>query len=214
MYKNSRLLYELGLLCGVFFYKDERLFGYLKKQNFKNTFFGQNIYDVCVLFAKNDLSVIEKIRRYWPDDIAKVYAYLKKILDLTDIDSLGVNTPLYSLMILQEDMREFFLSEMQKMQEQDLLYQGFVNDVWFELKDKKDFMVDDATAVVLYFESVGYVDGAERLSDVIVSFNARIMLINQSLEKESLIRRLSLYLQKDNETVELFNKIKHELQKL
>ncbi len=214
MYKNSRLLYELGLLCGVVFYKDERLFGYLKKQNFKNTFLGQNIYDACVFFARNDLSVIEKIRRYWPDDIAKVYADLRKILDVTDIDSLGVNTPLYALMILQEDMREFFLSEMQKMQEQDLMYEGFVNDVWFELKDKKDFMVDDATAVVLYFESVGYVDGAERLNDVIVSFNARIMLIKQSLEKESLIRRLSLYLQKDNETVELFNKIKHELQKL
>jgi hypothetical protein len=165
------------------------------------------------VFSEDKIPFIEKIRSLWPTRIGDVFKYLSAAEQVADKDFGGINTPLYCLLILQEEMKQHFLAVLLKIQNEDLLYKDFVRDVWLEVHDKKDFHTDEAEAVLLYFEKIDFRKGVEIVGEVIEKYSYRIKSINQNVEKEDLLRRLYLYCQFDDNATIKFKELKNELQK-
>lgn len=185
----NRESYELAVLHGMLTYNDMRPVGYLKPSNFIfKTADVENSKIFEVLCSTLDFDARLKAFRK-----LGAWSLIYSILSIERgymCDYLGVNSPKYCLLILQE-VFEASVKEKLQLLSTDALYSPIVQNVFAEIDLSDMDCFEMADNVLAYFRKINFELGVLSFEELIVNIDKRVRKINQNFEIDMLTTRLS-----------------------
>ena len=185
----NRESYELAVLHGMLTYNDMRAVGYLKPSNF---IFKTADIDNSKIFNVlcSTLDFHERLKAFRK---LGAWSLIYSILSIERgimYDYLGVNTPKYCLLILEE---VFEASAKEKLQllSNDALYAPIVQNVFAEIELSDMDCFEMADNVLAYFRKINFELGVLSFEELIENIDKRVKQINQNFEIDMLATRLS-----------------------
>jgi hypothetical protein len=186
----NRESYELAVLHGMLTFNDMRSVGYLKPSNFifkiadvENS----KIFEVLC----STLDFHERLKAFrklgpW----AVIYSCISVERGIM-YDYLGVNTPKYCLLILEE-VFEASVKEKLQLLSNDALYAPIVQNVFAEIELNNDMdCFEMAENILAYFRKINFELGVLIFEELNENINERVRQINQNFEIDMLATRLS-----------------------
>jgi hypothetical protein len=186
---KHQAIYEQAILHGMLIYNDLRAVGYLKPNNFRyKTANMENSKIFDILSRVPDYSVrnaeFEKAGGSYINTIISLLLHKGYMSDL-----MGVNTPKYALLMLENIFKESIKDCLKRLSE-DALHSQIVQNVYAETELSTFDCFDLAENILAYFQSINFKSGVLVFEELIQSIDARVKQINQKHEVEMLTSRL------------------------
>jgi hypothetical protein len=187
--------YERAVLHGMLIYNDLRSVGYLKPSNFRHKtgeIENSKIFEVL----GRVLDYAERVREF-KHGAASLFTAL--VVDKGYMsDYLGVNTPKYSLLILENIFKEAVRVRLKKLSSADVLYAPIVQNVYAEIELSNMDCFEMSENVLAYFRSIGFTAGVLSFEELAENIDERVKQINQNYEVDMLTTRLKRYCDEAN----------------
>ena len=181
--------YERAVLHGMLTYNDMRAVGYLKPSNFKfktGEVENSKIFEVM----SGTMDFYERLKAFrklgsW------TYVYSGVSIERGYLyDYLGVNTPRYCLLILEDIFEEAVRERLKMLSTVDVLYAPIVQNVFAEIELGDMDCFDMAENILGYFRSIGFEMGVLSFEELNESIDERVKQIKQNYEVDMLTTRL------------------------
>jgi len=184
----NREYYELAVLHGMLTFNDMRAVGYLKPSNF---IFKTADVDNSKIFEVlcSSLDFDARLKAFRKVAWSLIYSCLS-IERGYMCDYLGVNTPKYCLLILEQVFKASVKEKLQLLST-DALYAPIVQNVFAEIELSDMDCFDMADNVLSYFRTINFEAGVLCFEDLIENIDKRVRQINQNFEIDMLTTRLS-----------------------
>jgi hypothetical protein len=186
-------MYERAVLHGMLVYNDMRAVGYLKPSNFRYKTGEVENSKIFEVFSKS-LDYAYRVRefQYGGATAFSVLSIQKGYMS----DNLGVNTPKYCLLMLENLFEESIVNCLKRLST-DALYSQIVQNVYAEIELTKMDCFDLAENILAYFRSINFEIGVLSFEELNENINERVKQINQNYELEMLTSRLKRHCDND-----------------
>jgi hypothetical protein len=186
-------MYERAVLHGMLIYNDMRSVGYLKPSNFKYKTGEVENSKLFEVFSKS-LDYAYRVReiKFGSATAFSVLSIHKGYIS----DILGVNTPKYCLLMLENLFEESIVNCLTRLST-DALYSQIVQNVSAEIELTKMDCFDLAKNILAYFRSINFEIGVLSFEELNENINERVRQINQNYELEMLTSRLKRHCDND-----------------
>jgi hypothetical protein len=186
-------MYERAVLHGMLVYNDMRAVGYLKPSNFRYKTGEVENSKIFEVFSKS-LDYAYRVRefQYGGANAFSVLSIHKGYMS----DTLGVNTPKYCLLMLENLFEESIVNCLKRLST-DALYSQIVQNVYAEIELTKMDCFDLAENILAYFRSINFEIGVLSFEELNENINERVKQINQNYELEMLTSRLKRHCDND-----------------
>lgn len=181
--------YERAVLHGMLIYNDMRAVGYLKPSNFKyktGEVENSKIFEVMsrvVDFHER----LKEFRKFG------AWSYIYSGISIERgfmYDYLGVNTPKYCLLILEDIFEGAVREKLKFLGGVDSLYAPIVQDVFAQIEFGDMDCFEMAENILAYFRQIGFEAGVLSFEDLNESIDERVKQIKQNYEVDMLTTRL------------------------
>lgn len=191
--RNYQEMYERAVLHGMLIYNDMRSVGYLKPSNFKYKTGEVENSKLFEVFSKS-LDYAYRVReiKFGSATAFSVLSIHKGYIS----DILGVNTPKYCLLMLENLFEESIVNCLTRLST-DALYSQIVQNVSAEIELTKMDCFDLAKNILAYFRSINFEIGVLSFEELNENINERVRQINQNYELEMLTSRLKRHCDND-----------------
>jgi hypothetical protein len=179
-------MYERAVLHGMLIYNDMRSVGYLKPSNFKYKTGEVENSKLFEVFSKS-LDYAYRVReiKFGSATAFSVLSIHKGYIS----DILGVNTPKYCLLMLENLFEESIVNCLSRLST-DALYNQIVQNVYAEIELTKMDCFELAENILAYFRRINFEIGVLSFEQLNENINERVKQINQNYEVEMLTSRL------------------------
>lgn len=185
--RNYQEMYERAVLHGMLVYNDMRAVGYLKASNFRYKTGEVENSKIFEVFSKS-LDVAYRVREI--QDGRTVFSCLAMDKAYMSDFPLGINTPKYCLLMLENLFEESIVNCLARLST-DALYSQIVQNVYAEIELTKMDCFDLAKNILAYFRSINFEIGVLSFEELNQNINERVKQINQNYELEMLTSRLT-----------------------
>ena len=185
--RNYQEMYERAVLHGMLVYNDMRAVGYLKPSNFRYKTGEVENSKIFEVFSKS-LDYAYRVREFQYGGATVFSAISMDIAYMSDFP-LGINTPKYCLLMLQNLFEESIVNCLARLST-DALYSQIVQNVYAEIELTKMDCFDLAENILAYFRSINFEIGVLSFEELNENINERVKQINQNYEVEMLTSRL------------------------
>jgi len=184
--RNYQEMYERAVLHGMLIYNDMRSVGYLKPSNFKYKTGEVENSKLFEVFSKS-LDYAYRVReiKFGSATAFSVLSIHKGYIS----DILGVNTPKYCLLMLENLFEESIVNCLSRLST-DALYNQIVQNVYAEIELTKMDCFELAENILAYFRRINFEIGVLSFEQLNENINERVKQINQNYEVEMLTSRL------------------------